>query len=74
MEGLRNAATAKERQQMVMALGNLGPNAAEAAPVMVAALKSDSPSVRRCAAHALLQVHRDLIGFIAGSPASRLAD
>ena len=39
VQGLENATTEKEREEFVLAIGNLGPNAAPAAPILVARLQ-----------------------------------
>ena len=39
LQGLQNAATEKEREQFVRAVGNLGPQAAGAAPLLTTRLQ-----------------------------------
>jgi HEAT repeats len=42
VQGLENASSEKEREQLVLAIGNLGPNAADAAPALSAQLRKVS--------------------------------
>ena len=52
----RHAKDASERAKLLLVLGDMGPAARQAVPVLVEALQNDSPTVRDCAASALVQL------------------